>query len=132
MLADALMWQGLGDLINHFRYSILGLRPLNVTRGPLVLQRLQIPYTYAWSEHLLPKPADWKGNTDVVGFYSLKSDTSRVKPDAELVKFLAAGPAPIYVGFGSVVIEKPELLTSRSIMRLTVCCRGNRLVWRLV
>lgn len=56
------MWQGLGDLINHFRYAILGLRPLTLTSGPLVLQRLQIPYTYAWSEHLLPKPDDWKGN----------------------------------------------------------------------
>lgn len=63
VLADALMWQGLGDLINNFRYQILGLRPLNLTRGPLVLQRLKIPYTYAWSEHLLPKPSDWKRNT---------------------------------------------------------------------
>lgn len=57
------MWQGLGDLINDFQYQVLGLRPLSIIRGPLVLQRLQIPYTYAWSEHLLPKPDDWKGNT---------------------------------------------------------------------
>ncbi|BEI90937.1 uncharacterized protein CcaverHIS019_0310070 [Cutaneotrichosporon cavernicola] len=111
LLADALMWQGLGDLINHFRYSILGLRPLSHMAGPLTLQRLQIPFTYAWSEHLLPKPADWKGNMDVVGFYTMDSDT-RFTPDAALAKFLAAGEPPVYFGFGSVVVDKPDQLTN--------------------
>ncbi|BEJ13699.1 hypothetical protein CspHIS471_0308730 [Cutaneotrichosporon sp. HIS471] len=111
LLADALMWQGLGDLINHFRYSILGLRPLSHLAGPLTLQRLQIPFTYAWSEHLLPKPADWKGNMDVVGFYTMDSDT-RFTPDPTLAKFLAAGEPPVYFGFGSVVVDKPDQLTN--------------------
>ncbi|CAK9780585.1 UDP-Glycosyltransferase/glycogen phosphorylase [Cutaneotrichosporon oleaginosum] len=111
LLADALMWQGLGDLINHFRYAVLGLRPLTLTSGPLVLQRLQIPYTYAWSEHLLPKPKDWERNMDVVGFYTMDSDTE-YSPDAALAAFLAAGEPPVYFGFGSVVVDKPDQLTS--------------------
>ncbi|GMK53538.1 hypothetical protein CspeluHIS016_0101240 [Cutaneotrichosporon spelunceum] len=111
LLADALMWQGLGDLINHFRNSILGLRPLSHMAGPLTLRRLQIPFTYAWSEHLLPKPAEWKDNMDVVGFYTMDSDT-RFTPDAALAKFLAAGEPPVYFGFGSVVIDKPDQLTN--------------------
>lgn len=36
--------------------------------------------------------------SDVVGFYSLESDISQVKPDPELVKFLEAGEPPIYIG----------------------------------
>jgi hypothetical protein len=56
------MWQGLGDLINTFRYGVLALRPLQITAGPSVLERLKVPVTYAWSPGLLPKPKDWKSN----------------------------------------------------------------------
>jgi hypothetical protein len=58
----ARMWQGLGDLINTFRTSVLGLRALPPSAGPFVLERLRVPVTYAWSESLLPKAKDWKSN----------------------------------------------------------------------
>lgn len=110
------MWQGLGDIINAFRVR-LGLRPLSLTIGPLLLYRLQIPHTYAWSEALLPKPGDWGENIgeycgstypDVVGFYTSPAGDS---PDPSLAAFISAGPPPIYVGFGSIVIDDPAALT---------------------
>jgi len=110
------MWQGLGDLINTFRVTVLGLRPLQLTHGPRVLERLKIPYTYAWSPSLLPKPKDWKTNIDIVGFYSMPPDPSSFKEpkvDQAILDFLSKGEPPIYVGFGSIVVKDPEGLTSR-------------------
>lgn len=104
------MWQGLGDLINSFRFGVLGLQPLNLVAGPRVLERLKIPTTYAWSESLLPKPKDWRENLgelyvwmklipDVVGFYNMPEKAAgKVDVDPELLKFLDAGKPPIYIG----------------------------------
>jgi sterol 3beta-glucosyltransferase len=46
--------------------------------------------------------ADWGPQIDVVGFCFLNLSQD-YKPPESLVKFLAAGPPPIYVGFGSLV-----------------------------
>jgi hypothetical protein len=52
--------------------------------------------------------------TDVVGFYSMpRRDETQVTVDDKIKKFLAKGTAPIYIGFGSIVIKKPEKLTGR-------------------
>jgi UDP:flavonoid glycosyltransferase YjiC (YdhE family) len=40
------------------------------------------------------------------------------KPEKELADFLAAGPPPIYIGFGSVVVEDPTKMT-RDIFEAT-------------
>lgn len=59
---------------------------------------------------MIPKPRDWGSHISVAGFYFLARTTEYV-PDAALAAFLSAGPAPIYVGFGSIVIDDPEALT---------------------
>ena len=48
LLVDMLTWQGLGDVINRFRYKTLGLDPVNLTWAPGLISRLCIPYTYCW------------------------------------------------------------------------------------
>lgn len=53
-------WQGLGDIINAFRGLTLGLEPLTIRSGPAILDRLKVPWTYCWSQGLIPKPDDWK------------------------------------------------------------------------
>lgn len=59
---------------------------------------------------MLPKPPDWPDNIDVCGFGFLPSETSYTPPK-ELDAFLKAGPKPIYVGFGSIVVDDPVKLT---------------------
>lgn len=46
--------------------------------------------------------ADWGPKIDVVGFCFLDL-ASNYEPPEELVKWLKAGPKPIYIGFGSLV-----------------------------
>ncbi|CAK5279180.1 unnamed protein product [Mycena citricolor] len=110
-LADILTWQGMGDLVNKFRKYTLGLEALSLRSGPSVVDRLKVPWTYCMSPALVPKPEDWKNHIDVVGFYFLDLATSYTPPD-DLAKFLRAGDAPVYIGFGSIVVDDPVALTN--------------------
>ncbi|GLA28773.1 UDP-glucose,sterol transferase [Aspergillus phoenicis ATCC 13157] len=109
-IVEILMWEGLGDLINSFRKRELGLDPLDAIRAPSIAHRLRIPYTYLWSPALLPKPGDWGDNIDITGFSFLSSGSDYTPPD-DLANFIKSGPPPIYVGFGSIVVDNPGSLT---------------------
>lgn len=110
-LADTLTWQGLGRTINQFRKKRLGLDGISLTSGASVLDRLKIPYLYCWNAALIPKPQDWMQNIDITGFLFLESSPGYQPPD-DLARFLAApGPPPVYIGFGSIVVEDPLALT---------------------
>ena len=103
-------WQGLGDVINRFRTNVLELDPISLLWAPGLLNRLRIPATYCWSPALTPKPADWTQEITVSGFYFLNLE-SNYTPEPELAAFLAAGPPPVYIGFGSIVVDDPDGLT---------------------
>ncbi|KMU78035.1 UDP-glucose,sterol transferase [Coccidioides immitis RMSCC 3703] len=109
-LIEMLTWQGLGDIINRFRERSLGLEPISVMWAPGMIPRLRVPYTYCWSSALLPKPRDWGPNIDISGFFFLEM-ASKYTPPPELSEFLAAGPPPVYIGFGSIVIDDPDEMT---------------------
>jgi len=110
-LVELLTWQGLGDLVNQFREITLGLPPLTVFSGPGILGRLKIPHTYCWSPALIPKPKDWSQQIAISGFYFL-SHADSYKPADDLRRFLEAGPAPVYIGFGSIVVDDPNAMTN--------------------
>lgn len=110
-LVDMMTWQGLGDIINKFRRETLDLGTLSQAAGTTVLHRLRIPYTYCWSPALIPKPKDWGRHITISGFYFLNL-ASNYQPDLELAEFLASGPPPVYIGFGSIVVEDPNAMTN--------------------
>ncbi|KAK4543906.1 hypothetical protein LTR36_004680 [Oleoguttula mirabilis] len=109
-LIDMLTWQGLGDVINRFRQKSLGLEPISLVWAPGMLQRLKIPHTYCWSPALIPKPKDWGQHISISGFYFLNL-ASNYTPAPNLQAFLNAGPPPVYIGFGSIVLDDPNGMT---------------------
>ncbi|RFU74933.1 glycosyltransferase family 28 [Trichoderma arundinaceum] len=109
-LVEMMTWQGLGDVINRFRESALDLAPLSLIWAPGLLARLKISYTYCWSPALIPKPNDWGSNIDVSGFFFLNLASSYI-PEPDLAAFLEAGPPPVYIGFGSIVVDDPNAMT---------------------
>ncbi|OAP60468.1 hypothetical protein AYL99_05470 [Fonsecaea erecta] len=109
-LVDMLTWQGLGDVINRFRERSLGLEPVSIMWAPGMVSRLRIPWTYCWSPALIPKPADWGSYIDISGFFFLNLSTNYTPPQ-DLADFLAAGPPPVYIGFGSIVVDDPNAMT---------------------
>ncbi|ROW14758.1 hypothetical protein VPNG_03815 [Cytospora leucostoma] len=109
-LVEMMTWQGLGDVINRFRTKVLDLEPLSLIWAPGILSRLHIPTTYCWSPALIPKPNDWAREITIPGFYFLDLATDYT-PEPDLAAFLESGPPPVYIGFGSIVVEDPDKLT---------------------
>lgn len=109
-LVEMMTWQGLGDVINRFRTKVLDLEPLSLIWAPGLLSRLHIPTTYCWSPALIPKPNDWGREVNIPGFFFLDLATSYT-PEPDLAAFLEAGPPPVYIGFGSIVVDDPNKLT---------------------
>ena len=93
-LVSAVLWRAFRKATNAARVNVCGLPPRRRTWSGH-------PMLYGISPSLLPKPADWPANAHMCGQW--------VQPvrdwDAPqmLRDFLAAGEAPIYVGFGSMV-----------------------------
>ncbi|KAF2853476.1 glycosyltransferase family 1 protein [Plenodomus tracheiphilus IPT5] len=110
IMVDVLTWQGLGDVINRFRKDSLHLDPISTIGAPAMLARLKVPFTYCWSPALIPKPKDWSHHISVAGFYFLNL-ASNYTPEPDLAAFLAAGEPPVYIGFGSIVVDDPNAMT---------------------
>ena len=63
------------------------------------------------SPALIPKPKDWGYNISITGSYFL-SLPANYQPDPELGSFLTSGPPPVYIGFGSIVVDDPNAMTT--------------------
>ena len=88
---------------------------LGLPRGRLAsLRRAQefaAPTFHGYSPAVLPRPADWPAPLRVTGFWWPAPDPSW-QPPAALSAFLASGPRPVFVGFGSMAPGQGERLGS--------------------
>lgn len=79
---------------------------------PHLLFCCQVPFAYCWSEALVPKPADWGDHIDVVGYCFLNEGSHmKYQPPQALEDFLEAGKPPVYIGFGSLMVDDAKKLT---------------------
>lgn len=67
-----------------------------------------VPTVHGFSRHVVPEPEDWPAWATTAGYWFLEKEAD-LAPD--LSAFLEAGPAPVYVGFGSMAGRKPERTT---------------------
>jgi sterol 3beta-glucosyltransferase len=90
-----------GGMLNDFRNQ-LGLAPIQRTSTLLTDHRDRpVPILYAFSRHLRPVPADYPPHAHVTGAWFLDREPGW-QPSSDLSDFLAAGPPPVYIGFGSM------------------------------
>jgi UDP:flavonoid glycosyltransferase YjiC (YdhE family) len=61
------------------------------------------------SKYVVQRPADWSDDWQITGY--LFDDDPEWTPPQDLSDFLAAGDAPVYIGFGSMPDSKPEATT---------------------
>lgn len=110
---DEIAWQLSRPFINPWRDASLGL-----PRLPLRGRRPDGPVLACFSPVVVPRPADWGPGVHLTGYWFL--DEPEWEPPAELAEFLAAGPAPVYVGFGSMVPKDSAMtdLTVRTALKL--------------
>ncbi|UBU12751.1 glycosyltransferase [Nonomuraea gerenzanensis] len=102
-LVERLGWLALGRMVNRLRAEVLGLGPL---RGsPFAAdRRARVPVLCGVSPHVVSRPADWPGHVHLTGYWRLPNG----EPGGGIEDFLEAGPAPVFVGFGSMVPDEPE------------------------
>jgi UDP:flavonoid glycosyltransferase YjiC (YdhE family) len=87
--------------------EIPGLAGFDAARLEARRRRTEEPLLCAFSPAVYPKPADWGSNVILTGYWFLPDDPSW-SPSPEFSRFLAAGPKPVYVGFGSMPNLEPE------------------------
>ncbi|MGW2559406.1 nucleotide disphospho-sugar-binding domain-containing protein [Streptomyces sp. NPDC001514] len=72
---------------------------------------------YGFSEAMVPRPADWRGGLEVVGNWWPYHDAAAELPPA-VEDFLAAGPPPVFIGFGSMGGGEGERLGALTVAAL--------------
>ena len=81
---------------------------------------LDFPMLYGFSRHLVARPKDWSTDTQICGYWALPP--VEWEPPNELFDFLAAGPPPIYVGFGSV----SSFIRRKGLNKIAAAIAGRR------
>jgi sterol 3beta-glucosyltransferase len=100
--------------INQFRKDVLGLQP---AKGENLLRGKPITKLYAYSEAVVPRPADWDESSVVTGYWFLDAPANW-QPDPELVRFLQEGSTPVYIGFGSMFMNGGKQKTEIALQAL--------------
>lgn len=68
------------------------------------------PVCHGFSRVVVPRPADWPPRAEVSGYW-WPARPGGWRPPADLVGFLAAGPPPVFIGFGSMAPDQGERLS---------------------
>lgn len=91
-----------GRVVADFR-SELGLP--RVSSRDLRKQRTYAnwPVLHGFSPLVVSRPPDWRHGLDITGYW-WPADSDNWSPPIQLTRFLADGPPPVFVGFGSLMV----------------------------
>lgn len=99
-----------------------GLTPPGPAASRRAHERARWPVLHGFSERVVPRPRDWRPGLEMAGYW-WPYDTRELPADVE--EFLAAGPAPVFVGLGSATVPDPERLSGEIVRALrTAGLRG--------
>jgi sterol 3beta-glucosyltransferase len=103
-----MLWGVMRPAINDIVRPQLGL-PGYPWYGPYFRDLHAAKVINGFSQHVLARPADWPDNCQVTGYWFF--DQPHWTPPEALSRFLAAGPKPFYIGFGSMVSSNATAFT---------------------
>ncbi|HEX4221743.1 MAG TPA: glycosyltransferase [Pseudonocardiaceae bacterium] len=109
---------GLGERIflpqiNDLRRD-LGLPPTTVRAIHREQHERRWPILHGFSQHVVPRPSDWRPGLELTGYWWPHPQSSWTPPD-DLLDFLAAGPPPVYFGYGTGGIGQGERLAELTV-----------------
>lgn len=121
-------WRGVESQVNNWRVNTLGIPA--TTLG--YMEQNSIPFLYNISPVVFPPPVDFPEWVKVTGYWFL-DDGTVYDPPAEIVKFIKDarddGMKLVYIGFGSVVVNKPAELSkavANAVIQAGVRCILNK------
>jgi sterol 3beta-glucosyltransferase len=85
------------------------------------------PLLYGFSPSVVLRPPEWSDEVHVTGYWFLETPAS-FSPQPKLADFLAAGPSPVYVGFGGAGHHDPVKVTEIAIEALKLAGRRGILM----
>jgi UDP:flavonoid glycosyltransferase YjiC (YdhE family) len=106
-LGGELFWWAMRPIISAWRQERLGLPALPRRSQFAAWIREPKPCFYGFSPTVVPRPPEWGDHIHITGYWFLPAPASW-QPPAGLADFLAAGPPPVFVGFGSMTGRNPE------------------------
>lgn len=124
--AQRIMW-GVGkETTNKLRTATLGLA--SHTAKDFLQTGDSLPTLQAFSRYIVPPPPDQASHVYTTGYWFLEDEATLAsyRPEPELAEFLASGPAPIYMGFGSMTDSKPG--QTLELMQQALAQTGQRAI----
>ncbi len=109
-LLEQLLWLLFGGAVNRWRRS-LGLPPQPPGGYFGRLERQAVPVLNGFSPLVVPRPADWGANIHLTGYWYPEAPAPAWAPPEGLLRFLASGPPPVFLGFGSMPVRDPVAAT---------------------
>jgi UDP:flavonoid glycosyltransferase YjiC (YdhE family) len=116
--------QSMGKTINRWTYGLIRTAiaySIKRSQGDISLGKrygsrrikqamLTQPLAYAVSPTLVPRPADWPSNTQVVG-YHYRSSSADWQAPAGLASFLDRHDQVLFLTFGSMINDDPQVIS---------------------
>ncbi len=127
MVGEQVYWQIFRGPVNRARRAVLGLPPMGRLAPFAATRRRREPVLYGFSPTVVPKPPDWQPWIEVAGYWFLPPDEGW-QPPPEVLRFLEAGPPPVYVGYGSMHARSAPDLTSLVVEALAMTGRRGVLL----
>ena len=109
-VAEQLVWQVYRPAINRWRQETLDLPRWPFWGYLNQLEESSVPVLNAFSPHVVPRPPDWGDRVHVTGYW-FPEDPHWQPPD-DLIRFIEGGPAPVFIGFGSMPVRDPQRTTA--------------------
>lgn len=126
-LTQQIVWQAYRPTDKVIRKQVLGL-PKSPFFGPFKSKSLKEgPIIYGISPSIFSRPDDWTDNIQITGFWSL-DPPDHWSPPSDLMTFLQEGPAPLYIGFGSMSSKNPEE-TANMVLKVLINTNQRAIVF---
>jgi UDP:flavonoid glycosyltransferase YjiC (YdhE family) len=104
-LGYELVWLGFRPAINRWRRADLNLLRTPLGGHPYLFRDGQVPVLVGVSPQVVARPPDWGPHVHVTGYWFPRAPDWA--PPEGLLRFLDAGPPPVFVGFGSMSLRYP-------------------------
>lgn len=103
LCSNAINPSRVGDVVNKWRRD-RDLEEVDMFDGPTLVQTLKIPFTYCWSQALVPKPVDWPpyiGAVPTTSFFGERTPVNRLQMyvASSSAKLLSTTRRPSYLDF---------------------------------
>lgn len=115
-----------GGVVADFRRQ-LGLPRASARRLRSRRTRAQWPVLHGYSPLVAPRPPDWRPGLEITGYW-WPASTGQWEPPTDLSDFLAAGPAPVFIGFGSMMTPPARAERLSGIIRRAAQQAGVRAI----